>query len=66
MLAFLFLQQLRLREKSLRSRSHRTTAATEPARRAPSDRARLHQRHVALPALPAAHRLLPATLNLAG
>jgi len=65
MMAFLFLQQLRLREKSLRARPHRSTAAAEPARRAPPNRARLHQHHVALPALPAAHRLLPTTLNMA-
>jgi SRSO17 transposase len=63
MMAFLFLQQLRLREKSLRSRPHRSTAATEPARRAPSDRAHRHPCRAALPALPAAHRLLPPTLN---
>lgn len=66
MMAFLFLQQLRLREKSRRSHRHRTTATTEPARRAPPDRARLHRRHLALPALPTAHRLRPTTLNVAG
>jgi SRSO17 transposase len=65
MLAFLFLQQLRLREKSRRSGRHRSTAAAEPARRAPPDRARLHPRRAALPALSAAHRVLPAALNMA-
>jgi hypothetical protein len=39
---------------------------TERARRAPPDRARLHRRRAALPALPAAHRVRPATLNMAG
>jgi SRSO17 transposase len=66
MLAFLFLPQLRLREKSPRCRRQRRTAATEPAGGAPPDRARLHQRPVAPPAPPAAHRLLPATLNVTG
>jgi hypothetical protein len=66
MLAFLILQQLRLRETSRRSRRCRTTITAEPARRAPLDRARLHQRHAALPALPAAHRVLPTTLKVAG
>jgi SRSO17 transposase len=65
MLAFLFLQHLRLREKSPRSGRHRPAAAAEPARRAPPDRARLHQRRPALPPLPAAHHLLPAALNMA-
>jgi SRSO17 transposase len=66
MLAFAFLQQLRLREKSRRSGRCRLTAAAEPAGGAPSDRARRHPRHPALPALPAARSLLPTTLNLAG
>jgi SRSO17 transposase len=66
MMAFLFLQHLRLREKNLRSRRYRTTTAAEPARRAPPDRARLQQRHAALSTLPAAHRVLPTTLNVAG
>ena len=65
LLAFLFLQHLRLREKSLRSGRHRPAAAAELARRAPPDRARLHQRRPALPPLPAAHRLRPAALNMA-
>lgn len=65
MLAFLFLQHLRLREKSLPSGGRQPTAAAEPARRAPPDRARLHPRHAALPALPAADRVPPATLNVA-
>jgi SRSO17 transposase len=66
MMALLFLQHLRRREKSHPAGRHRPTAAAESARCASPDRARLHPRHVALPALPAAHRLLPATLNLAG
>jgi SRSO17 transposase len=66
MMAFLFLQQLRLREKSLRSRRYWTTTAAEPARRAPPDRARLQHGHAALSTLPSAHRVLPATLNVAG
>mgnify|MGYP002714752989 CR=1 FL=1 len=65
MLAFLFLQHLRLREKTLRFGRRRPTATAEPARRAPPDRARLHQRHPALPPPPATPRLLPATLNMA-
>ena len=65
MLAFLFLQHLRLREKSLRSARRQPAAAAEPARRPPLDRTRRHQRHAALPALSAADRVLPATLNLA-
>jgi SRSO17 transposase len=65
MLAFLFLQHLRLREKSLRPGRRQPAAAAELARRAPPDRARLHQRHAALPALPAADRVPPATLKLA-
>ena len=65
MLAFLFLQHLRLREKTLRFGRRRPTATAEPARRAPPDRARLHPRHPALPPLPATPRLLPATLNMA-
>jgi hypothetical protein len=65
MLAFLFLQQLRLREKNRRSGRRRPTAAAEPARGAPPDRARLHQNRAALPALPAAHRVPPTTLHLA-
>jgi SRSO17 transposase len=66
MMAFLFLQQLRLREKSPRSRRQRPTTAAEPARGAPPDRARLHQDRAALPALPALHHVLPTTLNMAG
>lgn len=65
MLAFLFLQHLRLREKTLRSGRRQPTAAAEPARRAPPDRARLHPRYPALPPLPAADRVSPATLNVA-
>jgi SRSO17 transposase len=66
MLAFLFLQHLRLREKSRGCDQRRSAAAAEPARGAPPDRARLHQRRAALSALPAAHRVPPATLNMAG
>jgi SRSO17 transposase len=65
MLAFAFLQQLRLREKSRRSGQRRSTAAAEPARRAPPDCARLQHGQVALPILPRAHQLVPATLNMA-
>jgi SRSO17 transposase len=65
MLAFAFLQQLRLREKSRRSHRHRSTATAEPARGAPPDRARLHQRRAALPALSATHRVPQTTLNMA-
>jgi SRSO17 transposase len=65
MMAFLFLQQLRLREKSRRSGRRRSTAAAEPAHGAPPDRARLHQPRPALSALPAVHHVLPAALNLA-
>lgn len=64
--AFLFLQHLRPREKSLRSGRHWPTATAEPARRAPPDRARRHRHHPALPTPPAAHRVLPATRNMAG
>jgi len=65
MMAFLSLQRLRLREKSRRSRLQRPTTAAEPARRAPPDHTRLHPGYTALPPLPAAYRLLPATMNLA-
>ena len=65
MLAFAFLQHLRLREKSLRSGQHRPTAAAEPARRASPDRSRVQHGRAALPALPTPHRVPPATLNMA-
>jgi SRSO17 transposase len=66
MMAFAFLQHLRLREKSSRSGGRRrATTATEAARRAPPDRGRSDHHPAPLPALPAALRMLPTALNLA-
>jgi SRSO17 transposase len=65
MMAFAFLQHLRLREKSPRPGRRRPAPAAEPARRAPPDRGGVRHHRAALPALPAAHRMRPTTLNLA-
>jgi SRSO17 transposase len=67
LLAFAFLQHLRLGgEKPRRRERARTAARAEPARRAPADRGGAHPRPAALPALPAALRAPPPALKVAG
>jgi SRSO17 transposase len=67
LLAFAFLQHLRLGGKKGRDRARtRTAAPAEPARRAPADRGGAHPGPAALPALPGALRAPPPALNVAG
>jgi SRSO17 transposase len=67
LLAFAFLQHLRLGGKKGRDRARaRTAARAEPAGRPPADRGGAHPRAPALPALPAALRASPPALKMAG
>ena len=67
LLAFAFLQHLRLGGEKGRDRARaRAAARTEPARRAPRDRGRTDPRAPALPALPAALRAPPPAMKVAG
>src|SRR3954467_13702372 len=67
LLAFAFLQHLRLGGKKGRDRARaRAAARAEPARRAPRDRGRTDPRAPALPALPAALRAPPPAMKVAG
>jgi SRSO17 transposase len=67
LLAFAFLQHLRLGGKKRRDTGRaRTAAAPEPAGRPPADRGGVHTRPAVLPALPAALRAPPPALNMAG
>jgi SRSO17 transposase len=67
LLAFAFLQHLRLGGKKGRDRARaRTAARAEPAGRPPADRGGAHPRAPALPALPAALRASPPALKVAG
>src|SRR4051794_1296807 len=67
LLAFAFLQHLRLGGKKRRHPARaRPAARAEPARRAPADRGRAHPRAALLPALPAALRAPPPALKVAG
>jgi SRSO17 transposase len=66
LLAFAFLQHLRLGGKKRRHPARaRPAAPAEPARRAPADRGRVHPRAALLPALPAALRAPPPALKVA-
>src|SRR3954462_5287243 len=66
LLAFAFLQHLRLGGKKGRDRARaRTAARAEPARHPPTDRGGAHPRAPALPALPAALRASPPALKVA-
>ena len=67
LLAFAFLQHLRLGGKKPRGGDRaRPAAPAEPARRAPRDRGRTDPRAPLLPALPAALRAPPPALKVAG
>src|SRR5919202_941504 len=67
LLAFAFLQHLRLGGKKCRQPARaRTATPAEPARRAPADRGGAHPGPAALPALPGALRAPPPALNVAG
>src|SRR3954449_6417354 len=67
LLAFAFLQHLRLGGKKRRKPTRaRAAAKAEPARRAPADRGRAHPRAPLLPPLPAALRAPPPALKVAG
>jgi SRSO17 transposase len=67
LLAFAFLQHLRLGGKKGRGHARaRAAARTEPARRAPRDRGRTDPRAPLLPALLAAPRAPPPALKVAG
>ena len=67
LLAFTFLQHLRLGGKKNRRRGRaRTAAPAEPARHPPPHPGGLDPRPAALPALPAALRASPPALNVAG
>jgi SRSO17 transposase len=67
LLAFAFLQHLRLGGKKPRHPARARPAAwAEPARGAPADRGRVHPRAALLPALPAALRAPPPALKVAG
>src|SRR4051794_14586278 len=67
LLAFAFLQHLRLGGKKGRDRARgRTTAPAEPARRPAADRGGAHPGPAALPALPGALRAPPPALKVAG
>ena len=67
LLAFAFLQHLRLGGKKTRRRERaRTAAPAEPARRPAADRGRAHPRAPLLPALPEALRAPPPALKVAG
>jgi SRSO17 transposase len=67
LLAFAFLQHLRLGGKKRRSHARaRTATRAEPARHPAAHPGRAHPRAPALPALPAALRALPPALNVAG
>jgi SRSO17 transposase len=67
LLAFAFLQHLRLGGKKGRDRARaRTATRAEPARRPPTDRGRAHARAPLLPALPAALRASPPAMKVAG
>jgi SRSO17 transposase len=67
LLAFAFLQHLRLGGKKRRHRARaRPAARAEPARRPAADRGGAHPRAPALPALPAALRAPPPALKVAG
>jgi SRSO17 transposase len=66
LLAFAFLQHLRLGGEKGRDRARaRTAARAEPARHPPTDRGGAHPRAPALPALPAALRASPPALKVA-
>jgi SRSO17 transposase len=66
-LAFAFLQHLRLGGKKRRDTSRaRTAAPAEPARHQAADRGGAHPRAPALPALPAALRVPPPAVKVAG
>src|SRR4051794_2697454 len=66
LLAFAFLQHLRLGGKKGRDRARgRTTAPAEPARRQAADRGGAHPGPAALPALPSALRTPPPALKVA-
>ena len=67
LLAFAFLQHLRLGGEKGRDRARaRAAAGTEPARRAPRDRGRTDPRAPLLPALSAALRAPPPAMKVAG
>jgi SRSO17 transposase len=67
LLAFAFLQHLRLGGKKRRDTGRaRTAARAEPARHPPTDRGGAHPRAPALPALPAALRAPPPAMKVAG
>jgi SRSO17 transposase len=67
LLAFAFLQHLRLGgKKPRRGERARPAARAEPARRPAADRGRAHPRAPLLPALPAALRAPPPALKVAG
>jgi SRSO17 transposase len=67
LLAFAFLQHLRLGGKKPRRRERaRTATRAEPAGRPPADRGGAHPRAALLPPLPAALRASPPALNVAG
>jgi SRSO17 transposase len=67
LLAFAFLQHLRLGGKKRRHPTRaRPAAPAEPARRAPADRGGTDPRPAALPSLPAALRASPPALKVAG
>ena len=67
LLAFAFLQHLRLGGKKRRDTGRaRPAAPAEPARRAPADRGGAHPRAPPLPALPAAFRAPPPAMKMAG
>src|SRR6476661_8513155 len=67
LLAFAFLQHLRLGGKKGRDRARgRTTAPAEPARRQAADRGGAHPGPAALPALPGALRAPPPAMKVAG
>jgi SRSO17 transposase len=67
LLAFAFLQHLRLGgKKRRRPAGTRTAARAEPARRPAADRGRAHPRAPLLPALPTALRASPPALKVAG
>jgi SRSO17 transposase len=66
LLAFAFLQHLRLGGKKGRDRARaRPATRAEPARRTPADRGGPHPGPAALPALPGALRAPPSAMNLA-
>jgi SRSO17 transposase len=67
LLAFAFLQHLRLGGKKRRHPARaRTAARAEPARHPPTDHGGAHPRAAALPALPGALRAPPPALKVAG